>query len=188
LNHFLSDIALDESFGKKNARENQDRLVLSTIHQAKGVEWEAVFLINLASGCFPNERALGEPGGEEEERRLFYVGITRAKKRIYLLWAVTRNIFGSVRVNVESRFLDDIPDELKNSKSLSSSPFSKGRESGSPLSKRGTKGDFKDGQRVRHNTFGEGVVISTEKDIITIAFMKAGIKKLSTKFAELEKV
>lgn len=115
-------------------------------------------------------------------------GITRAKKRVYLLWAVTRNIFGSVRVNVESRFLDDIPDELKSSKSPSNSPFFKGGESGFPLLKRGTKGDFPDGQRVRHNAFGEGVVISTQGEIITIAFMKAGIKKLSTKFAELEKV
>ena len=109
LNHFLSDIALDESFGKKNARENQDRLVLSTIHQAKGLEWEAVFLINLASGCFPNERALGEPGGEEEERRLFYVGITRAKRHLYLTYPTTGQ---RMNYNRPSPFLEDIKDGL----------------------------------------------------------------------------
>ena len=126
----------------------------------------------------------------EEERRLAYVGITRAKRRVYLLWAETRNIFGSVRVNVSSRFLEDIPEELKSEsakKFPSSSPFPKGGEPSFPLSQRGIKGDFSDGQRVRHKTFGEGVVLSTEADIITIAFRKSGVKKLSTKFAELIK-
>ena len=109
LNNFLSDIALDESFGKKNAQEKQDRLVLSTIHQAKGLEWEAVFLINLASGAFPNERALGEPGGEEEERRLFYVGITRAKRHLYLTYPTTGQ---RMNYNRPSPFLEDIKDEF----------------------------------------------------------------------------
>ncbi|MEK7190089.1 MAG: ATP-dependent helicase, partial [Patescibacteria group bacterium] len=109
LNQFLSDIALDESFGKKNSQEKQDRLVLSTIHQAKGLEWEAVFLINLASGAFPNERALGEPGGEEEERRLFYVGITRAKRHLYLTYPTTGQ---RMNYNRPSPFLEDIKDEL----------------------------------------------------------------------------
>jgi DNA helicase-2/ATP-dependent DNA helicase PcrA len=85
LTGFLSDISLDESYGDKN-KDERDRLVLSTVHQAKGLEWEAVFLINLVAGAFPNERAMNEPGGEEEERRLFYVGITRAKSHLCLTY------------------------------------------------------------------------------------------------------
>lgn len=85
LTAFLSDVSLDESYGDKN-KDERDRLVLSTVHQAKGLEWEAVFLINLVAGAFPNERAMNEPGGEEEERRLFYVGITRAKSHLCLTY------------------------------------------------------------------------------------------------------
>jgi DNA helicase-2/ATP-dependent DNA helicase PcrA len=171
-----------------------------TLHAAKGLEFDTVFIAGMEEGLFPHSRSLVDQREMEEERRLAYVGITRAKKRAYLLWAETRNIFGSVRVNVSSRFLEDIPEELKSSKSTSSYPFVKGGEPDFSLSKRparnashneaggGTKGVFSDGQRVRHNIFGEGVVLSTEKDIITIAFMKSGVKKISTQFAELERI
>jgi DNA helicase-2/ATP-dependent DNA helicase PcrA len=186
LNLFLEEVALMAS--TDNIDPKSGAVHLMTLHAAKGLEFNTVFIAGMEEGLFPHSRSLIDQREMEEERRLAYVGITRAKKRVYLLWAETRNIFGSVRVNVASRFLDDIPEELKSSKSPSSSPFFKEGEFGFPLSERGTKGDFPDGQRVRHKTFGEGVVISTEKDIVTIAFMKSGLKKLSTKFTELEKL
>ncbi|MBI5732319.1 MAG: ATP-dependent helicase [Candidatus Magasanikbacteria bacterium] len=105
LNNFLSEIALDESLGRKKDKDGKERLILSTIHQAKGLEWETVFLINLADGAFPNERALKEAGGEEEERRLFYVGITRAKSNLFLTFPSTGSRFNFQR---PSPFLEEI--------------------------------------------------------------------------------
>ena len=196
LNLFLEEVALVSS--TDNIDSEAGAVHLMTMHAAKGLEFDTVFIAGMEEGLFPHSRSLLDQREMEEERRLAYVGITRAKRRVYLLWAVTRNIFGSVRVNVESRFLEDIPEKLKSESENNPSPFSKGRagegfkkynEKKSPSNPPLRKGeDWKDGQRVRHNAFGEGVVISTVGKIITIAFMKAGIKKLSTQFAELEKV
>jgi DNA helicase-2/ATP-dependent DNA helicase PcrA len=196
LDLFLEEVALVAA--TDNIDSEAGAVHLMTMHAAKGLEFDTVFIAGMEEGLFPHSRSLLDDHQMEEERRLAYVGVTRAKKRIYLLWAVTRNIFGSVRVNVESRFLDDIPDKLKSEEKNDLSPFSKGRagegfkkydRKKSPSNPPLRKGeDFKDGQRVRHNAFGEGVVISTEGEIIAIAFMKVGIKKLSTQFAELEKI
>lgn len=108
LGQFLAEAALDENYGQKNQRAT-DRLVLSTVHQAKGLEWEAVFIINLAARAFPNERALAEDGGEEEERRLFYVAITRAKSHLYLTYPQKSFDFS---YNLASPFLDEIGHHL----------------------------------------------------------------------------
>ncbi|MCX6779208.1 MAG: ATP-dependent helicase [Candidatus Magasanikbacteria bacterium] len=108
LNNFLSEIALDESYSKKKD-DTRDRLVLSTIHQSKGLEWDSVFLINLANGCFPNERAMKEDGGEEEERRLFYVGITRAKQNLFITYPMTGS---KMNYNQLSPFIEEIKEEL----------------------------------------------------------------------------
>lgn len=186
LDMFLEEVALMAS--TDNIDTDAGAVHLMTMHAAKGLEFDTVFIAGMEEGLFPHSRSLIDEREMEEERRLAYVGITRAKRRVYLLWAETRNIFGSVRVNVSSRFLEDIPDELKSSKSPSDSPFRKGGESGFPLPQKGIKEAFPDGTRVRHNAFGEGVVLSTDGDIITIAFRKSGVKKLSTKFAELEKI
>lgn len=114
LNRFLSDITLDENYNKSKD-DTRDRLVLSTIHQSKGLEWDVVFLINLSEGAFPNERALTEEGGEEEERRLFYVGITRAKNKLYLTYPVVNSRFATVR---PSPFLQDIDEALVEKKMI----------------------------------------------------------------------
>jgi DNA helicase II / ATP-dependent DNA helicase PcrA len=188
LDIFLEEVALVAS--TDNIDSEAGAVHLMTMHAAKGLEFDTVFIAGMEEGLFPHSRSLIDNHQMEEERRLAYVGITRAKRRIYLLWAVTRNIFGSVRVNVESRFLEDIPEALKKDNADEENKkwelkFSRGKNKD-----KGSRSitDFKDGQRVRHNAFGEGVVISTEGEIITIAFMKVGIKKLSTKFAELEKI
>jgi DNA helicase-2/ATP-dependent DNA helicase PcrA len=190
LNLFLEEAALMAS--TDNIDSESGAVHLMTLHAAKGLEFDTVFIAGMEEGLFPHSRSLLDAREMEEERRLAYVGITRAKRRVYLLWAVTRNIFGSVRVNVASRFLEDIPEELKNDSeklSFGESRVKTREEKSLALKDKGKKiKSFPDGQRVRHKTFGEGIVISTEKDIVTIAFMKVGLKKLSTGFAELEKV
>lgn len=112
LNSFLADISLQENFNAIWAKPNnseEDRIVLSTIHQAKGLEWEAVFIINLIDSAFPNNRALAETGGLEEERRLFYVAITRAKKHLFLSYSVINR---GMAFNNPSQFLSEINVDL----------------------------------------------------------------------------
>lgn len=190
LNLFLEEAALAAS--TDNIDSESGAVHLMTLHAAKGLEFDTVFIAGMEEGLFPHSRSLVDQREMEEERRLAYVGITRAKKRIYLLWSVTRNIFGSLRVNVASRFLDDIPEELIEDKLETRSGKrdmgNRKRDKSAKNKKEKEKYYFSDGQRVRHKTFGEGVVISTAGDIITIAFMKVGLKKLSADFAGLEKV
>ncbi|NQU83572.1 MAG: ATP-dependent helicase, partial [Parcubacteria group bacterium] len=113
LGTFLSESSLQEGFGVKRdaAKNDGDRLVLSTIHQAKGLEWNSVFILNLTDMSLPHRRALLEPGGEEEERRLFYVAITRAKDQLHLTYPITGG-FDSIYFNNPSRFLEHIPENL----------------------------------------------------------------------------
>ncbi|HBB37285.1 MAG: ATP-dependent DNA helicase PcrA [Candidatus Moranbacteria bacterium GW2011_GWC1_45_18] len=190
LNMFLEEVALMAS--TDNIDSKSGLVHLMTLHSAKGLEFNTVFIAGMEEGLFPHSRALLDERELEEERRLAYVGITRAKKRIYLLWATTRNIFGSTRVNVASRFLDDIPAELKaDFEEFRAFPkvrkgkaglFEEKKEKSLALEK------FKDGERVRHSIFGEGIVISTKDDIVTVAFMKEGLKKISAKFGKLKKI
>jgi len=190
LNLFLEEVALVAS--TDNIDSEAGAVHLMTMHAAKGLEFDTVFIAGMEEGLFPHSRSLLDAREMEEERRLAYVGITRAKRRVYLLWAVTRNIFGSVRVNVESRFLEDIPEELREIAREGKKGWEMKFEERNNKSEKNKYGQgknlFSDGQRVHHKVFGEGVVISTKDDIITIAFMKAGIKKLSSEFTGLEKV
>lgn len=116
VNSFLSEITLQETFSVDRnqpdlSEKNEGKLVLSTIHQAKGLEWEAVFVINLADNAFPNRRALSEEGGLEEERRLFYVAITRAQKQLFLSYPLIDS-HSAMNLNTPSQFLREIPEEL----------------------------------------------------------------------------
>ena len=185
LGMFLEEVSLMASTDNIDSRSGTVHLM--TLHSAKGLEFDTVFIAGMEEGLFPHSRALLDAGELEEERRLCYVGITRAKKRVYLLWATTRNIFGSTRVNVASRFLEDIPEELKSEKGSTLRNFERQRErERSNLDQKVES--FRDGQRVQHPTFGEGIVISTKGDLITIAFMKAGLKKISAKYGKLKKL
>jgi len=118
---FLAEATLQESFilQKDRTTDTKDKIILSTIHQAKGLEWEAVFVINLTNGAFPNERALKEDGGLEEERRLFYVAVTRAKKYLYLSYPMEQKNWGGTAG--PSIFLDEIDRDLIEDHSLLSS-------------------------------------------------------------------
>ena len=121
----------------------------------------------------------------EEERRLMYVGITRAKEKVYLLFTRERNIFGSVQMNASSRFIDNIPEHLIENyqeKNLCEETYFKSRTGKEKENK------FKDGDRVEHEVFGSGLIISSKRDELTIAFSKAGLKKLSASIAPLKKI
>jgi DNA helicase-2/ATP-dependent DNA helicase PcrA len=183
LNMFLEEVALVSS--TDDIKSSSGSVHLMTLHSAKGLEFDTVFIAGLEEGLFPHSRSLLDQSELEEERRLAYVGITRAKKRVHLLWATTRNIFGSVRVNVASRFLEDIPKNLVQEFGRFSKK-NKEFQSDDDKEKEFVAG-FKDGERVLHKIFGEGIVISTKKDLVTVAFMKTGVKKLSAKFAQLKK-
>jgi len=205
-----------------NIDQDQDTVHLMTLHSAKGLEFPIVFIAGLEEGILPHSRSMLNADEMEEERRLMYVGVTRAKEKVCLLHAEMRVIFGSTQANPPSRFLDDIPSHLivenhkseitnslatpdlakpdnfqTNSKSQTPNPKQEIQSpNNSEIQNKNSQDtkcmphdtDFKDGQKVRHPDFGEGVVISTQDDIITIAFMKTGIKKLSLSFAPLEKV
>jgi DNA helicase-2/ATP-dependent DNA helicase PcrA len=112
---FLQEVTLKDDYAavrdQDGRREDEDKVVLSTIHQSKGLEWKAVFVINLADGAFPNPRALDEEGGLEEERRLFYVAITRSQKHLFLSYPMTSG-FDALEFRQPSLFLDEVPDGL----------------------------------------------------------------------------
>lgn len=116
LSKFLAEVSLQESFGVVGGeadKSNQERIVLSTVHQAKGLEWQAVFLIHLSDTAFPHPRALAEEGGMEEERRLFYVAVTRAQEYLYLSYSLASGYRTmTMHLNAPSPFLKEIPDKL----------------------------------------------------------------------------
>ncbi len=210
---FLEEVALVAD--TDDIDQDQNSVHLMTLHSAKGLEFPTVFIVGLEEGILPHSRSMLNENEMEEERRLMYVGITRAKERVSLLYAETRSIFGSTQANPPSRFLDDIPTHLvrnfqfpisqpkadqslngnyqKNQKSQiinsrQTQNFNKQNQDIQNSKFKIQNSSFSDGQRVRHPDFGEGVVISTQDDIITVAFMKEGIKKLSLSFAPLEKI
>ena len=111
---FLEEIALAADID--NMDNSSDAVTLMTLHSSKGLEFNTVFIIGLEEGLLPHSRSLSEPAEMEEERRLCYVGITRAKERVYLLFAKTRKIYGSIQANYPSRFISDIPENLLESK------------------------------------------------------------------------
>jgi DNA helicase-2/ATP-dependent DNA helicase PcrA len=116
LSSFLSEVSLQEGFGQAADEQqpgNQDRIILSTIHQAKGLEWQAVFILHLSDAYFPNPRALTEDGGMEEERRLFYVAVTRAREQLFMTYSLAAGFrSASMQVQSPSPFLKEIPDRL----------------------------------------------------------------------------
>jgi DNA helicase-2/ATP-dependent DNA helicase PcrA len=114
LKTFLDEVSLTETFGARGPEHggrDDERIVLSTIHQAKGLEWDTVFILGLTDTAFPNPRALEEDGGLEEERRLFYVAATRARRRLFLTYAITSG-FDTLMMNQPSTFVREIPPNI----------------------------------------------------------------------------
>jgi DNA helicase-2/ATP-dependent DNA helicase PcrA len=201
---FLESVALVSDVDGYDA--SLDRVTLITLHQAKGLEFPVVLIVGVEEKLLPHMRSMDDPDQLEEERRLFYVGITRAKKRIYLIHAFRRTFMGQSTINPPSRFLEDIPKHLITTpgwwqgedKKVSDVVFSWNRVKVDTTEgeKEPTAGiptvDLKAGDRVRHSIFGEGVVVSNKKvktdNEVTVAFSGQGIKKLLLSLAKLEKI
>ena len=196
LHAFLAKAALDA--GEQQADAHQDSVQLMTLHSAKGLEFPIVFLAGMEEGLFPHKMSLEDPGGLEEERRLCYVGITRAMQKLYLTYAESRRLHGSETLNKPSRFLKEIPPKLIHEvrpKTKVSRPVSLQRNSTpSPLGK-GTAipdTEFQLGQRVNHAAFGEGVVLNYEgqgaQARVQVNFDAKGTKWLVMSYAKLQAI
>jgi DNA helicase II / ATP-dependent DNA helicase PcrA len=202
LSAFLSHASLEA--GDNQAQAGQDALQLMTVHSAKGLEFDAVFITGLEEGLFPHENSAQEEGGLEEERRLMYVAITRAKKRLYMSFSQTRMLHGQTRYNMKSRFFDELPDEAL--KWLSpkvqhhwfghkKSAWDEAPETGAntiaqSFSRKNV--GWRVGETVSHAKFGEGVIVNLEGSGTNtrahINFGRHGMKLLDLNIAKLEKV
>ncbi|HRZ94999.1 MAG TPA: UvrD-helicase domain-containing protein [Candidatus Moranbacteria bacterium] len=191
LNLFLEEVALVSD--TDNIDQNIESVHLMTLHSAKGLEFRVVFIAGLEEGILPHSRSMLDHSEMEEERRLMYVGITRAKEKVYLLFTSERNIFGSTQINPPSRFLDDIPSHLVRNYQLPITSLQSNFNDKISNFKKENNFEiqnikFKDGDRVRHTVFGDGMIVATQGDVITIAFSKVGLKKLSANIAPLKKI
>ena len=194
LQAFLSHASLEA--GDTQAAENEDSIQLMTLHSAKGLEFPQVFLVGMEEGLFPHKMSLEEPGRLEEERRLAYVGITRAMQKLVISYAETRRLYGSETYNKVSRFVREIPPQLVQEVRLSNSvtrPFnSSSSMSGSSLFAGSAVPDtgFNLGQRVRHSLFGEGTILNFEgagaQARVQVNFEDEGSKWLMLGYAKLE--
>ena len=183
LTAFLEYVALITGIDLYKGEE--DAVTVMTLHSAKGLEFPVVFITGFEEGIFPHSRSLNSGEELEEERRLCYVGMTRAKERLYLTFTWRRNLNGDTLFNSVSRFLSEIPKHLKEKVGIE-----KGEEVPS-LDNRKEKIEVIVGDKIRHADWGIGVIlnkIDTENDIfITVDFKRVGLKKLSINFAPLEK-
>ena len=203
LEGFLGHAALEA--GEHEAAQGQDAVQLMTVHAAKGLEFHTVFITGLEEGLFPHENALSETDGLEEERRLMYVAITRARKQLYLTHAQSRMLHGQVRYGLPSRFLEEIPEKLVDSLSnrvahtepaprapATNFVTRKVIPAAPPPPRRLADVPFKVGSRVSHVRYGEGVVSGYQGQApdmeIKINFPKIGEKAFLLEYAKLEAV
>jgi DNA helicase-2/ATP-dependent DNA helicase PcrA len=198
LTAFLAHAALEA--GDTQAAEGRAALQLMTVHSAKGLEFHTVFVTGLEEGLFPHENSMNELDGIEEERRLMYVAITRARRKLYLTHAQTRMLHGQTRYNIVSRFFDEIPRGLvqwlsppaqKRRMSYEVDTAEWGRVQSAPQATPPAP-DWRIGQSVRHVKFGVGVIIDAEgrgdDARVQVNFRDAGMKWLALEYAKLERV
>ena len=206
---FLAHASLES--GDTQALEGRTAIQMMTVHSAKGLEFDYVFITGLEEGLFPHDNSLkNDDGGLEEERRLMYVAITRARNRLHLTYAQMRMLHGQTRYNVPSRFLDEVPPDLlkwlsakpRNLLAMEpNEPFANGGGYGNPNVSAfaasigsNTRNDsgFRIGQQVAHAKFGQGVIINADgsgKNIqVEVNFTEHGIKRLALEYAKLTAV
>jgi len=190
LESFLAHAALES--GDTQGEAWEDCVQLMTLHSAKGLEFPTVFLCGMEEGLFPHERSMDEPGALEEERRLCYVGMTRAMQRLYMCHAETRRLRGLERYSRPSRFIQEIPVELIEEVRLKhAAPFVPEAPS-SNMSFASPPEGYRLGQRVRHPKFGDGIVLNHEGSgsnaRLQVSFEEVGAKWLVLSYAKLEAV
>lgn len=182
LEDFLNEVSLVSDV---NDQKNDDlpKVTLMTIHAVKGLEYKYVFVIGMEENIFPHVNSCEEDGGIEEERRLCYVAITRAKEKLYLVNALRRMLYGKTSVNMPSRFINEIDKDLIDApeKKMINMKFNK---------KEAFNDDngLKIGDNVIHDIYGPGVVVNVDKSIATIAFKGQGVKKLMKNHKSIKKV
>jgi DNA helicase-2/ATP-dependent DNA helicase PcrA len=179
LAEFLQQLSL---FSEQDALRDDDEIAtLMTLHNAKGLEYPVVFMIGCEEGVFPHNRSI-EEGNLEEERRLCYVGITRARAHLYLTFTRTRSLYGARSYNMASRFLDEIPAELTDAEPApDQASWREAAPAPAPMA-------FRVGEDVVHATFGEGVVTGLEHDIVVVRFAASGSeRKLMADYAPLRR-
>jgi DNA helicase-2/ATP-dependent DNA helicase PcrA len=193
LNEFLTHAALEA--GEHQAAAGADALQLMTVHAAKGLEFHTVLISGLEEGLFPHDNSASQHDGIEEERRLMYVALTRARRRLYLSYAQSRMLHGQTRYNIASRFLREIPEELVQ---RLNAPRSRGFFAGSGSMTRpiatgayavASDSPWRVGQNVMHPKFGPGVIVSAEgrgaDARVQVNFRSAGLKWLALEYAKL---
>ena len=187
--------------------ETAGKVTLMTLHSAKGLEFPVVFITGLEEGLFPHERSILDESKVDEERRLFYVGITRSQKRLFLSYCEERNQYGRAAFRPPSRFLRELPPETLQraegrTKSFTSqrTHFSPGStaagepasDTSSPPTSSGNGNEFKVGDRILHPTFGRGVIkvreVSNSHPKLLIHFEGIGLKLIYPKFVELKRL
>nr|WP_267962561.1 UvrD-helicase domain-containing protein [Thermus hydrothermalis] len=177
LMEFLDKVALTAR--AEEPGEAEGKVSLMTLHNAKGLEFPVVFLVGVEEGLLPHRNSLNTLEGLEEERRLFYVGVTRAQERLYLSYAEEREVYGRTEASRPSRFLEEVEESLyqvydpyRNPKPV-------------PPPHRPKPGAYKGGEKVVHPRFGPGVVVAAMGDEVTVHFEGVGLKRLSLKYADL---
>ena len=192
---FLEEVALVADVDTYDA--DSDALTLMTMHSAKGLEFEVVFVVGMEETLFPHTRALYDSSEMEEERRLCYVAMTRAKQELYLLHAGRRLLYGGIQRNIPSRFLSEIDNSYGVSSSFNEPRIVYDEE---PVTFKPNFGDSSSkpaatqmvsiavGDRVKHQVFGTGDVVDMDGEVASIKFQGRGLKKLNTSFAPLEKL
>lgn len=182
LGDFLEEISLVADVAQH--KEDGEEVTLMTIHSAKGLEFTVVFLVGMEEGIFPHTNSLCESDGLEEERRLCYVGITRAKELLYLTNAKRRMLYGKDTVNPPSRFIKEIDDDLLlRSDTIKDEKKIEVKE----MYVEGKNDDINSGDTVEHETLGLGVVIKVDGSLIDVAF-KSGVKKLMKNHKSIKKI
>jgi DNA helicase-2/ATP-dependent DNA helicase PcrA len=202
---FLAHAALEA--GDNQAQAGADALQLMTVHSAKGLEFHSVFVSGLEEGLFPHENSLSEADGKEEERRLMYVALTRARQRLYLTFAQSRMLHGQTRYNIASSFFREIPEPLMRRVNASPRYQAPVLESPAPSAwarprvpapkaqpvsvSFGTDSPWRIGENVTHPKFGNGVIVGAEgrgaDARVQVNFHRNGTKWLALEFAKLSR-
>lgn len=182
LTDFLEEVSLVSDVDSLDL--NSDAVTLMTLHSAKGLEFPVVFITGMEETLFPHAQALYDQKQLEEERRLAYVGITRARQELYLAAASSRLLFGGVQHNPPSRFLNEIDAVVSNDWEMSSSEQAVSRSSSEPR----VVPELNEGDSIKHKQFGVGTVLDMDGDVATVYFKGKGTRKLDIGFAPIEKL
>lgn len=182
---FLEEVALVSQVDRD--LEVQDAVPLMTLHSAKGLEFDSIFIVGMEEGILPHNRAMLNEKEMEEERRLCYVGITRAQQTAFLTFTNARKIYGSTQISLKSRFLDEIDSNLIEEKNLANL-YSDDFYEDETIELDDSDGEnFRDGQRVKHPEFGSGIVVGQDANLVSVVFPDVGIKKFAKNMGVLEK-